>query len=320
MTLGKKIGGGFTLLIILTLILGVMAYKAMDDSSDTSEQIASDRVPRMVDYSLLQSDLQQAAYWSRSYFSLQDEAMFDRFLGYLKEMREDLAKLVELNKRYHFEATANFLDDFSKNVDRYEALNKTDRQSLLAMEKANNEMFAAGTKAQGDLEILLATLTATQAEFVNKGDNRSALQYGRNIATVTSTLARVADVFAQLLLAERKRDVEGFEKIRELLPSISNDFRGLERFLLREECKEIYADTMGAYEAFSRRAEEISHMNVAMAQADKTRMAQFTGMQEKVARIADRTTENALNLVKDTAGTLSSATAVVLFLLLRRYF
>lgn len=315
MTLGKKIGGGFAVLIVLTIFLGGMAYRAMDESSDASDQIAGNRVPRLVDYSALQSDLLRAAYWSRSFFSLRDEAMFNKFLGYMGSVRNDLEKLKELNVRYHFPTTATFLQEFGKDAERYEALNKADKEALARLEKANEEMFAAGAKAQGALEILLATMAATQGKFLEDGDYKSASQYGRNLASVGSTLARVSDVFAKLLMAERNRDVDAFEKSRELLPIIANDFRGIDKFLLRRECKDLYADTLQSYEMFSARAEEVSRMNVAMAKADRGRMAQVISMQDKVASISDTTTRNVLKLVDDTAATLNSGTRGVLLIL-----
>ena len=68
MTLGKKIGGGFCIILFLTLILGFMAFRAMSSGSEVSDTISGDRVPRMVAYSKLQNNLLLGAYYTRIFF------------------------------------------------------------------------------------------------------------------------------------------------------------------------------------------------------------------------------------------------------------
>ena len=36
MTLGKKIGGGFCVVLLLALIQGIISYRAMDEGADVS--------------------------------------------------------------------------------------------------------------------------------------------------------------------------------------------------------------------------------------------------------------------------------------------
>ena len=48
MTVGKKIGGGFSVILLLTLVLGYLAVSAMRDGAQTSKNISEDRVPRFL--------------------------------------------------------------------------------------------------------------------------------------------------------------------------------------------------------------------------------------------------------------------------------
>ena len=50
LTLGKKIGGGFSLILLLTVVVGFVAVRAMREGVTVSGYIASDRVPRLAEY------------------------------------------------------------------------------------------------------------------------------------------------------------------------------------------------------------------------------------------------------------------------------
>ena len=56
MTVGKKIGGGFSVILLLTLVLGYLAVSAMRDGAQTSKNISEDRVPRFLVASSLERD------------------------------------------------------------------------------------------------------------------------------------------------------------------------------------------------------------------------------------------------------------------------
>ena len=65
MTVGKKISGGFCIILLLTLVLGYLAISAMQDGVKTSENISKDRVPRFTVASSLESDILE---YARLYF------------------------------------------------------------------------------------------------------------------------------------------------------------------------------------------------------------------------------------------------------------
>lgn len=73
MTIGKKIGGGFLAVIVLTLILGFWAIYSMNQGANVATEIAEDRLPRFITWGELQNDLLEAAYYVRAYFETGDE-------------------------------------------------------------------------------------------------------------------------------------------------------------------------------------------------------------------------------------------------------
>lgn len=312
MTIGKKIGGGFCIVLLLALVLGVMSYRAMYEGEDAAKQIALDRVPRLVYYSELQNNLILTAYWARTFFTTRREEFLSSALNYISDMRKDIVHLRDLNKVYFFQTTANFLDQFERDAATYENILNTGRTTMATVEKANSDMYHLGNEAESDLQTLITTMTQTQRSFIEAGNYTAAAQYSRNIADVVAVLAQVSDVLENLILAERDSNIEDFEKSRRALPAIAKSFQAVEGNLLRQECKDLCKATLQAYERFSKVAEEVSHLNESVAKADKDRVALFQRMLADAEKMQNVTTDNAVNMVDSSQKSLSAATTLVL--------
>ena len=61
MNMGRKIGCGFTIILLLTLALGYIAINAMQAGVKASADIAQDRVPRFMLASAIESDVLEFA-------------------------------------------------------------------------------------------------------------------------------------------------------------------------------------------------------------------------------------------------------------------
>ena len=122
MTIGKKIGGGFLAVIVLTLILGFWAIYSMNQGANVATEIAEDRLPRFITWGELQNDLLEAAYYVRAYFETGDEVNIKKTYGYLDEYSKKLKTIAEINSKVHYDNTAKALVKCEKDIKGYREL------------------------------------------------------------------------------------------------------------------------------------------------------------------------------------------------------
>lgn len=316
MTLGKKIGGGFCVILILCLIQGIMSYRAMKEGEETSQTIASDRVPRMVHYSQLQNELLQTAYYARAYIASRDETQLPLAIKHLEAMKQELQKLRDLNKTYFVEGTATFLDQFERQTAEYENMVRNSKSQIDSLQQATANMLKFGNEAEEDLHKLITTMTETQRSFAEAGNTSAVIQYGRNIADAANILSRVSNVLEDLLMAERDNKLDDFLKVQQLLPGIARDFQAIQGNVLRQECKELCAATLQTYERFSRYADDLAQIQTAGSKTNAARLELFSRMLTETDDVADTSSATTTSMVKDAAASLSTATNIVMILVI----
>ncbi len=315
MTLGKKIGGGFCVILILTLIQGVMAYRAMNEGADTSQIIATDRVPRLVHYSQLQSELLLTAYYARAFFGSRDESQYPLATKHLDLLKKEVIALREINRTNFSQQAGTFLDTFDKQVAEYEDFLTKGRAMIVSLKQAYGNMRKFGAEAENDIQQLIATMTQTQRSFAESGNISAVVQYSAVIADATSILMRVAHVLEEMLAAELDNNVGEFMRVQQLLPSISRDFRAIEGNLLRQECKDLCKQTLESYERFSRYADEVAQITSQNLKASTGRIDLFNKMVTESDDIVDQASAVTVNMVKEAADHLTSGTNVVMIII-----
>lgn len=316
MTLGKKIGGGFCIILILTFILGFVAYKAMSDGTEASSLIATDRVPRLVDYSNLQSNLLQGAYYVRAYFSTRNDQDLAQGLDFFKALRGDIAALRDLNKKHFYQQTNDFLDLFEKEVAMYEEMIRTGKTALENSQQMTADMFKTATAAKAKMRELLTLMVETQRSYIDSGNLNAATQYARNILDVATIQARVSNVLEELLVAERDKNMAEFTRLRGTLPEIAKDLQAIYPNLTRAEGRELFNQAKNAYEAFSTDASEVVTLQTDLAQIEKNRIEHYQKMYDQSVKIADTTEVVTQQVVVEAEQSLSRSTFVVTILLI----
>ncbi len=315
MTLGKKIGGGFCIILLLTLILGGMAYRAMDEGTEASYLIASDRVPRMVGYSDLQNNLLQAVYYTRTYFLSRDEKNLPVALDYLNKIKENITELRDLNKKHSFQNTANFLEQMDKDVAQYEDMIRTGKALLDNVQKTTASLINSGNETETQLVTLIKAMCGTQKGYINAGNISAAAQYSDTISSLSNVFSHVSNVIEELLIAERNQNMEELTRVRNVLPEIAREFQAISGNIMQERGREIFNQALGAYERFSRTADELAGMQTESMNAAATRVDFYQKMYANALKMEQTTTTNATQLVNDAEASLSSATSIVVILL-----
>ncbi len=316
MSIGKKIGGGFCAVIFLTMVLGFVAIRGMSEGTEVSETIANDRMPRLINWMDLQNDLLNAAYYARAYFENSDEANIKQTFDYLKLYKEKLAALKQINSVIHFENTTKALERAEKNIVIYEDLIRKNQALNERAEALVVKMMSSGNEALAKIAVLIKTMGETQRGFIQSGNSSAATQYSQNIVDAATMYTDASTVFRELLAAERNSDVALFAEIQQRLPGISKKSQAIAGNLLRQECRDLFAETMKEYNEFSREADELATVQRDLAEAGKTRYAQFRTMFANATAMVELTTKNTNQVVTDAASSLSASTTVVTIMLI----
>ncbi|WP_308621298.1 HAMP domain-containing methyl-accepting chemotaxis protein [uncultured Desulfovibrio sp.] len=316
MSIGKKIGGGFCAVIFLTMVLGFVAIRGMSEGTEVSENIANDRMPRLINWMDLQNDLLNAAYYARAYFENSDAANIKQTFDYLKLYKEKLAALKQINSVIHFENTAKALERAEKNIVIYEDLIRKNQALNERAEALVVKMMSSGNEALAKIAVLIKTMGETQRGFIQAGNSSAATQYSQNLVDAATMYTDASTVFRELLAAERNSDVALFAEIQQRLPGISKKSQAIAGNLLRQECRDLFAETMKEYNEFSREADELATVQRDLAEAGKTRYAQFRTMFANATGMVELTTKNTNQVVTDAASSLSASTTVVTIMLI----
>ena len=316
MSIGKKIGGGFCAIIILTLVLGFVAMRAMNEGTDVSETIAHDRIPRLVDWSELENNLLNAAYYARGYFQNGDEAQLKNAYERLARFKDELAQIKQLNTAHYFEATGNAVTKAEKDIVLYEDLIRKNQVIYQQAGQLRGKMMTSADEALAKISQLIKTMGETQQGYINAGNLSAALQYAQNMTDAAAMYESVSGVLKDLLNAERNSDVAAFAKVQESLAGIAKKSQGIAGNLLRPECRDLFAETMKEYNEFAREADELTTRQRELADTAKQRYDQIHVMLADAAQMVETTTKNTEQMTVDAASNFSASTTVVTIMLL----
>lgn len=311
MSIGKKIGGGFCAIIFLTLILGFVAIRSMSSGTEVSETIAADRIPRLVGWSTLQNDLLNAAYYARAFFENNDQENIRKAYDYLKAYKEALAHLKQINSINHFKATAEAIEKAEKNVIAYEDMVRKNQVMKERAETLVSKLMTVGNETLGKIAVLIRTMGETQRGFIQSGNLSAATQYSQNMVDAATMYANAGTVFRELLAAERNNDLEMFSEVQQRLPGISKTSQAIAGNLLRQECRDLFAETMKQYNEFSGIADELASHQRVFAEASTARYELSRAMLDEAAAMVDVTEKNTKEVVADAVSSFSSSTIVI---------
>ena len=177
LTLGKKIGGGFSLIILLVLIMGLVAIRAMNAGVQVSRNIAEDRVPRMVLFSKLQNNLLLGAYHTRVYFETSDESSYATGMEYLGELKRNFSNLEALHQANPSAETQNFLHRFSKELVAYTDDISAGREYRININKTTSRLIEVGYTVLGKTEAFARAMSEVQCDFLDQGNTAAVVRY-----------------------------------------------------------------------------------------------------------------------------------------------
>ncbi len=315
MTIGKKIGGGFCAIILLTMILGFVAIRAMSEGSDVSHTIAEDRIPRLMRWSDMQSYLLEGAYYLRVFYEGRDPKNYDHALELFRKFKGEIEKLKAINTKTYFEATGKALTETEKAVLAFEDIVKKNRATFDKAEQYVKLMLTSSSNTLREFDQLIKIMGEVQRNYISEGKTEYALKYANNISLANNVYGRVARVIEELLSAERNRDLGLFVKVQESLPGISRDGDSMGDLLVSKEGREAFAKTKKEFAEFVKNAHELATIQREYAAGGKVSYELFSKLYDVTINMVTATNKNTTQVVDEAASSFAASTSVVTIML-----
>lgn len=315
LTLGKKIGGGFSLIILLVLIIGFVAIRAMNAGVRVSRNIAEDRVPRMVLFSKLQNNLLLGAYYTRVYFETSDESAYAKGKEYLEELKKNFSSLEALHQVNPSDETQNFLDKFGKELAVYTDDISAGREYQINIDKTTARLIAVGNSVLGKTEAFARAMSEVQCNFLAQDNTADVVRYAANMADTITLYAHVAAVLEQLLVAERNADIELFASVRKNLPTLREEALAIRANLKDQKSHDLYADTAKAFAEFSALAGQLAQLQAENVELSQDRVRVYLDLFDLSEHMVEFTTQTTTSFVSEAENTLFSSTRNITFML-----
>ncbi|WP_297229468.1 methyl-accepting chemotaxis protein [uncultured Desulfovibrio sp.] len=258
MSIGKKIAGGFALVLLLALGVGIMAQLAITDGLNASNKVTHERFPRYAMMTRIQAAYLLAGYRVRIYLDSGDAAQLQEYQNFEKNIDGLLSQLEEFNKKYPGQNTTDFLAAFGKD---YTAFKKAVADAVALLQniyQTRDKLIASSTSARSMLKKLSATMSGTLTEYVNQGGQQESIQYAQNMARVASVLENASTALQQLLVGMSANDLDRIHAVPKNCASLLEEMEGIRQYLLRKECRAMFDDVWNELHDFASNAEDLA--------------------------------------------------------------
>ena len=307
LTLAKKIGGSFAILLLFTGIISYMAARAMSEGSTVSESMASDVIPKLTIFNSMQSNLLLAAMQVRVFFETADPQSYAQGQKYLEASQQKFKELQELNTKFPTPEGTLFIQKYATLLDKYAESIASGFAVQEQAEKAIQGMLEGAANAQQMFDKLIATMGETQRGFLADGNVSAAVQYSHNLVQASVFLRLLESIQSELLLANRRHDTKAFAAQLDALTAIRREAQNIRANLLREECREMFDETHKALDGFTKQANEVIRLQLKRVELGQVRIQRYQEAYRELDKSAIRLSSRAIDTVTRTNTILSSS-------------
>ena len=307
LTLAKKIGGSFAILLLFTGIISYMAARAMSEGSTVSESMASDVIPKLTIFNSMQSNLLLAAMQVRVFFETADPQSYAQGQKYLEASQQKFKELQELNTKFPTPEGTLFIQKYATLLDKYAESIASGFAVQEQAEKAIQGMLEGAANAQQMFDKLIATMGETQRGFLADGNVSAAVQYSHNLVQASVFLRLLESIQSELLLANRRHDTKAFAAQLDALTAIRREAQNIRANLLREECRDMFDETQKALDGFTKQANEMIRLQLKRVELGQVRIQSYQEAYRELDKSAIRLSSRAIDTVTRTNTILSSS-------------
>ena len=316
MTVGKKISGGFCIILLLTLVLGYLAISAMQDGVKTSENISKDRVPRFTVASSLESDILE---YARLYFMFETYKS-DEYIEKLERQNEiikdDIIRLQELQNKHPYPDTGVFLDKFPKDLEAYLEVMRSCIVLIQSIQENNVAGLRAGKASEVSLEKLIAALGRDSRFLMEAGQGSQAAILTQYMSTVSADLTDVGNLIKDALVAQTMNDEALFSKLGEKSAVVIKHLEELRGKFDRREYSDLLEQSIAASQGMGKQIEQLQAIHKQLREHSKNRLELYNSLKQQTLSLSTAVADNTQNEVNRAAETLSASTTQTIIILI----
>ncbi len=307
LTLARKIGGSFAILLLFTGIISYMAARAMSEGSTVSESMANDVIPKLTIFNSMQGNLLLAAMQVRVFFETADPQSYAQGQKYLETSQQKFKELQELNTKFPTPEGTLFTQKYATLLNKYAESIASGHDVQEQAEKAIQGMLEGAANAQQMFGKLIATMGETQRGFLADGNVNAAVQYSHNLVQASAFLQQLESIQSELLLANRRHDTKAFAAQLDALTAIRRDAQDIRANLLRKECREMFDETQKALDGFTKQANEMIRLQLKRVELGLIRIQSYQEAYRELEKSSIRQSSRAIDTVTRTNTILSSS-------------
>ena len=312
LTLAKKIGGGFMLLLVCIGVMASLSIDVMKRAGAVSESTAQDCIPKLMQFNSSVGNLLQGAYHTRVFFESGEQESYRLGLDYIRALEQNFNDFVALNQKYPDEQSSRFIEIFKRlygnytqsSVSGYEIQNQAEQATRLMQERAAFAVHTLGT--------LMDTMSGTLRAFLVDGNTQAVEQYSRNMAAAASLTRRLQNAERDLLQTARGKDAEALDRQVAALDKLCKDFSPLRERLLRQECRAMFDDVEKALAAFAEQARLMSRLQLRRMEAGAVRVRSYNQLHTEISETSRHLSQRAIADVSRTHSSLRTSQNVML--------
>ena len=258
LSIGKKIAGGFALILLMALGIGFVAQLAIEEGLEASRKITRERFPRYSHMANLQAKFLLAGYRIRIFFDSSRESELRHYETCIAGVDEHLAQLREISRVYPGQNTATFLNDFTTGYEAFKSDVTKGITLLKSIDDTREKLITSSTAARAMLLKLSNTMSGTLSNFVRMGGEAESIQYAQNMARVASVLENASTALQDLLVGMSANDLERIRAVRSGCDQLLAEMQEIRPLLLREECRAMFDEVSAGLNEFTSRAEQLA--------------------------------------------------------------
>ncbi len=248
--LATKIGGGFGILIVISIILGGIAVFSMLNVNEQSTQLAKEYVPEVKVATDLRGAVNRLMYQMRGYGLSENHEYYEAAQQELAAVNKHLGEASDLASRaMNLKALKGQVDEAKTAVDEYSALIKQTEETIAAMAVQRKK-----------LDENAATYMKNCAEFLegqNAAFNRDLDERQKKVNIVTDIVDRGTRVRVQNFKAQKANDmklmqeavtlIQGLDEEMNQLRPITRQQTNIDQMNTIDAAAKKYADAMESY-------------------------------------------------------------------------
>ncbi|MGE9986466.1 HAMP domain-containing protein, partial [Desulfovibrio sp. SGI.169] len=316
MTVGKKIGSGFSVILLLTLVLGYLAITDMQEGVQTSKNISEDRVPRFMVASALESNVLEFPRLYLRFAESKNEAEIKALEKQTSTIKGNIAKLRELQDKHPYKGTGAFLEKFPKDLETYLERMRACIALIRKAQENNTAGLKAGKDAEVSLETLIKALGKESRQLMETGQTSLAATYAQHMASVSADLTDVGNLIKKVLTAKSTNDEKLLGEIVGDFKSILANLEKLREKFDRQEYRDLLQNSIAATQNLGREIDQLMEIHGQLAAASKARYDLFVSLKQQTLGLSGDIAANTTQGVNGAEETLSAATTRTIMILI----